>query len=249
MEDGCLRGEADLLVFISSVMDDELKNARRTAKQAVCAYPITLPWTFECTPASSRPPAEDYLQNVEQADFVIWLIGQETTQPVVDEITTCISSGGSLLAFKLPAKNRDECTQILIQYVSTYATWKEVGDIEELSAQITAALSDALVKALRDPSPPARKSKLLQEHRLSVSRCKQTWISLGVPDDLAAELSEDQSVGDVLPTVPNPGLHLVTGDQGSGKSLALERLFQRLIKDALDRIVSDHSRYSSMRGT
>ena len=214
-------------------MDDKLKNARWTAKQAVSAYPITRPWTFECTPASSRPPAEDYLQTVEQADFVIWLIGQETTQPVVDEITTCINSGGRLLAFKLPAKHRDECTQTLIQYVSGYATWKDVGHIEELSTHITAALSAEFVKALRDPSPPARISKLLQEQRLSFSRCKQAWISLGVPDDLAAELSEDQSVGDVLTTVPNPGLNLVTGDQGSGKSLALERLFQQLVNDAL----------------
>ena len=226
------RGETDLLVFISSVMDDELKNARRTAKQAVRALPINRPWAFEYTPASSKPPADEYLRRVAEADFVIWLVGRRTTEPVVDEITTCVSAGRRLLAFKLPSESRDEQTQRLIHHVSEYAKWKDISDIADLAEHIKAALSDELVRALRDPSPPARIPKLLQEHRRSISRCRHTWIALGVPDDLATELSADESVGDLL-TVPKPGLHIVTGDQGSGKTLALERLFQRLVKDAL----------------
>ena len=226
------RGESDLLVFISSVMTDELKPARHNVVQAVRAFPVNRPWAFEFTPASSKPPAEEYLGKVAEADFVIWLVGSETTQPVVDEIATCVSAGRRLLAFKLPSESRDEQTQRLIEYVSEHTKWKDVSDVAELSEQINAALLDEFVRALRDPAPPTRRTKLCEAHRLSTSRCRQAWIALSVPDELAAELSEDQSVGDVL-AAPNPGLHMVTGDQGSGKSLALERLFQRLVKDAL----------------
>ena len=214
-------------------MTDELTTARRTAEQAVCTFPITQSWTFEYTPASSTSPEESYLQKVEKSDFVIWLVGRETTQPVVDEITTCINAGRRLLIFKLPAASQDDRTQELLQRVSPQFKWQTVATMDELSAHITAALSDELVRALRDPAPPARRSKLIQDRQLSIARCKQTWIALGVPDDVATELSVDQSVGHVL-KVSNTGLQVVVGDQGSGKTLALERLFQRLVNDALD---------------
>ena len=232
MDHSFSRSESHILVFISSVMTDDLKCARKLAEQAVRTYPITSSWTFEYTPASSRPPADEYLRKVEEADFVIWLVGSETSRPVFEEITTCISTGGRLLAFKLPAPRRDNQTCKLLQYISPHTKWKEVASIEELPGHITSALSDELTKALRDPTPPLRRSRLKHDRRLSVSRCKQSWITLGVPDDLANDLSDDQSVGDVL-VEPNPGMYMVTGDQGSGKSLAIERLFQQLVKDAL----------------
>ena len=227
------RSESDLLVFISSVMSDELNRARHVTKQAVCAFPISRPWAFEFTPASSEPPDDAYLRKVAEADFVVWLIGRETTQPVVNEINTCISAGRRLLAFKLPSEARDEYTENLIDRVSGYAKWKEVDNIKELPEQVNAALSDEFIRGIRDPASPARVHRLRELRRLSVSRCKRMWIALGVPDDIAAELSEDQSIGDMLKW-PNEGLHMVVGDQGAGKTLALERLFQRLVKRALD---------------
>ena len=233
MESDFTRSESDLLVFISSVMSDELNHARQVTEQAVRAFPNTLSWAFESTPASSEPPTGGYLRKVEEADFVIWLIGRETTQPVVDEVNTCVSAGGRLLAFKLPSATRDGCTQSLIDSVSDYAKWREVDSIEELREHIKVALSDEFARAIRDPAPLARARKLRQESRLSVSRCKRMWIALGVHDDIAAELSEDQSVGDMLEWT-NQGLHMVAGDQGAGKTLALERLFQRLVMRALD---------------
>ena len=227
------RSESDLLVFISSVMSDELNHARQVAEQAVRAFPITRPWAFESTPASSEPPADGYLRKVEEADFVIWLIGRETTQPVVNEIGTCIGAGRRLLAFKLPSKGRDECTQNLIDSVSRYAKWTEVDNIEELPEYINAALSDEIVRVIRDPAPPARVHELRELCCLSVSRCKRMWITLGVADSIAVEFSNEQSIGDMLEP-PNQGSHMAVGDQGAGKTLALERLFQRLAKRALE---------------
>ena len=227
------RGETDLLVFISSVMGDELNHTRQVAEQAIRAFPITGSWVFESTPASSEPPDDGYLRKVAEADFVVWLIGRETTQPVVNEINTCISAGRRLLAFKLPSEARDASTRNLIDRASGYAKWKEVDDIAELPGHVNAALSDEIVRAIRDPSPPARIHKLREQRQVSVSRCKRMWIALGVPEDIAAELSGDQSIGDMLEW-PNQGLHIVVGDQGAGKTLALERLFQRLVMRALD---------------
>ena len=52
MPDGLDRSESDLLVFISSVMTDELKCAREVARKAIDALDIARSWTFEFTPAS-----------------------------------------------------------------------------------------------------------------------------------------------------------------------------------------------------
>ena len=233
MESDLLRGETDLLVFISSVMRDELNRARKLTVHAFRKLQFAHPWAFEYTPASSEPPDDGYLRKVAEADFVVWLIGRETTQPVVNEISTCISAGRRLLALKLPSETRDECTQNLMGKVSDYAKWRSVDNIEELPRHINVALSDEIVRAIRDPAPPARIHELTDQRKHSVSRCKEMWIALGVPDSIAADLSHDQSIGDMLEW-PNQGLHMVVGDQGAGKTLALERLFQRLITRALD---------------
>ena len=72
--------------------------------------------------------------------------------------------------------------------------------------------------------------------QLSVSRCKRMWTSLSVQEEMATELAGDQSVGDFL-AFPTTGVLRVEGDQGSGKTLAAERLFQR----AIDRSLGDSS--------
>ena len=59
------------------------------------------------------------------------------------------------------------------------------------------------------------------------------WRTLNVPENIATELSEDTSIGDLLGS-PRSGLYVVFGNQGSGKTLAAERLFQRWLKQSLD---------------
>ena len=226
-----LRSESDLLVFISSVTD-ELKSIRQAAKDAVLALPLARPWLFEDSPASSESPSDAYLRKVKEADIVIWLIGSETSQPVVDEISVCMSVGHPLLAFKLPSTSRDNQTQNLISDVGQYAKWKEVNDSSDLAEEINVALYDEILRRFRNPERPMRQRKVMESNDLSVSRTRQSWISIGVPDELADELSKDHTVGDVMDP-PCPGLHMVVGDQGVGKTLAVERLFQRAVKSAL----------------
>ena len=79
----------------------------------------------------------------------------------------------------------------------------------------------------------SRLAALESELKWSISACKESFIALGVNADIAAELANDADVGRVL-EVPEPGLHLLLGDQGSGKSLASRRLFQRAVTDVID---------------
>lgn len=233
MSDGPIRSESDLLAFISSVMRDELNCARNVVVQTCKAIEFTRPWAFEFAPSSSEPPNQGYLRKVREADFVFWLIGKETTKPVVDEITTCMAADRRLLAFKLPSETRCETTNKLMDQVATYAKWAEVKKVDDLAQHVRSALSDEFVRALRDPEPPSRALKLEDMKQFSISRCKSMWTSLSVQEEMATELAEDQSIGDFL-EFPRSGVLRVEGDQGSGKTLAAERLFQRAIDRALD---------------
>ena len=47
-----IRSESDLLVFISSVMTDDLEPARETAVTTLRELSPVHPWAFEFTPAS-----------------------------------------------------------------------------------------------------------------------------------------------------------------------------------------------------
>ena len=76
-------------------------------------------------------------------------------------------------------------------------------------------------------------NELGSELTWSLSACKESFITLGVNLDIATELANDADVGRVL-EIPEPGLHLLLGGQGSGKTLASHRLFQQAIADVVD---------------
>ena len=237
LEASLVRGESDLLVFISSVMTEEMKSARRKAVQTLHDLPFSRPWAFEYTPANSEDVTGAYLRKVEEADFVVWLVGVNTTQPVIDEINTCIASGGRLLAFKFESGDADETTRALIGTVSDYAKWHDVPSLDTFGECLGETIADELVRALRDPALPMRRRRLNEQLRLSVAKCKHMWSTLGVPDDIAAELAADRDLGNVL-KLPDSGVRVVVGDVGAGKTLAVSRLFQQ----AIGRAHADSSR-------
>ena len=200
--------------------------------RAINSFPNCREWAFENTPASSESARDYYLRNLASADFVIWLVGSETTQAVADEIHACMAGYGRLLAFRLPGGARDERTQRLVDEVSEYAKWCDVHALANLEEDIKAALSDEINRLVRNPEPPGRIHKLKELHRESLARCKLTLTSLGVPDEIADEMALDPSIGHKL-ILPATSLQMVVGDQGVGKTLAVERLFQSAIGDAL----------------
>ena len=237
MTDELIRPSEDpLLVFISSRQDEELSRARDLAIKEVDSYPGMKAWAFEDAPASSEQARDRYITNAGRADFVIWLIGSATTTPIVEEVSACLRAQGKLLAFKLPAPERDDETESLIKRVSDYATWKTVENVEDLPAHIKSALTDEMLRRYRDPAPVNHDLFLKQKHRESIAETKRLWTTLGVPEDIASELADDHSVGHKL-TLPTTGTLTVNAPQGSGKTLAAHRLYQLALVNRLQ----DHS--------
>ena len=227
-----MRSESDLLVFVSSRMNDEMAEAREITVETIRGMDFGRPWAFEYTPASSQPADDTYLRMVREADLVIWLVGGETTQPVMAEINTAISAGRRLLVFRLPNEQQDSNTSRLIDRVGG-VKWTRVARIEELANYVRDSFGDEIVRAFRNTSPPARSSRLEQEQRLSISRCKQVLTSLGVDENVATEMARDKAIGTQI-SIAAPGSYTVVGSQGSGKTLAAERLFQRSIESAME---------------
>ena len=225
--------ESELLVFISSVMDDELTPARNSATATIKEMDFSRPWAFEYTPASSEAASDAYLRKVEEADFVIWLVGSRTTQPVVNEIHRCPATQGHLLIFKLPSDERDEETETLLREAGTAVKWKEVGDPFTLGSEIKMAIHDGMIRIFRDPLRRTRNQSLNRARNRSLAECAVSLSALGVDEDVANRLLHEEGVGHDLGDL-GPGLHIVTGPQGSGKTLAAHRLFQRAVQRALD---------------
>ena len=231
-----LTNEDPLLVFISSRQDEELSRPRAWAIKEVDNYPGMKVWAFEDASASSEAARERYIRNAGRADIVIWLIGSTTTTPIVEEVSACMRAQGRLLAFKLPTAERDEETEVLIEKVSDYTTWKTVENADDLPAHIRASLTDEMLRRYRDPAPVNHDLFLKQKHRESIAETKRLWTTLGVPEDIATELADDQSVGHKL-TLPTAGTLTVNTRQGSGKTLAAQRLYQMALLNRLQ----DHS--------
>ena len=224
--------EEDLLVFISSRQDKEVARARELAIEAVSNYTGTRVWAFEDAPASSDAARERYIKNAGEADFVIWLIGSTTSRPVVEEIDACLRSGGKLLPFKLPAEQRDCQTRKLIKRIQEIVTWRAVEDIETLPEHIEKALKDEITRGFRDPAPLNHDLYLEQKQRESFAETKHLWTTLGVQNDIAQDLAEDQSIGHKLDPPPSGVLQVVAA-QGSGKTLAAHRFYQHAIGNRL----------------
>ena len=230
------QSEEPLRVFISSVIE-ELRDERQMANDAVVDFPVTQPWLFEYMPASSEAPSNRYLRQVQQADIAIWLVGRKTTQPVINEIHSCMNCGIPLLIFRLQSDCIEPATEKLLKETEKYATWKQVIEGEDLARHIGNALNDELKRRFHHPGlTPTRYEQLRQAREHSLAYLKQRWVSLGVPETKASNLAADLSVGNVLSN-PASGLHMVVGVQGSGKTLAVSRLFQQ----AIDRSQKDYS--------
>ena len=234
-EELILPSEDPLLVFVSSRQDPEdkeMSRARELAIEEVANYKGMRVWAFENAPASSEAARDRYIRNAGSADLVIWLIGSSTTTPIVEEVSACMRAQGRLLAFKLPATERNDETEALISKVSDYATWKTVQNVEDLPAHIRAALTDEMLRRYRDPAPVNHDLFLKQKHRESIADTKSLWTTLGVPEDIAGELADDHSVGHKL-TLPTTGTLTVNARQGSGKTLAAQRLYQVALANRL----------------
>lgn len=75
----------------------------------------------------------------------------------------------------------------------------------------------------------ARLARLETWIRESLARCRERWEALGIPEEMARELANSESIGKPFEgSLPTQGKRLVVieGDFGTGKSLLAERVFQ-----------------------
>ena len=233
LEEKIRASEEELLVFISSRQDEEMACARRLAIEAVEAYPGLRVWAFEDAPASSESARAKYIRNAGKADFVIWLIGSTTTTPVAEEVDACLRAKGILLPFLFPADQRDFQTKELIERVQRLVTWRKIQHLDTLAEHIKVALTDEMVKGVKDPAPFHHDAFLENKLKESISETKRLWTTLGVPDGIAQRLANNRSIGHKL-DVTVCGMLQVMATQGSGKTLAAHRLYQHALANRLE---------------
>lgn len=233
-----ISGERPLKIFISSVMNDDLSEARKEIVKYIKRSQGFVPWAFEFIPASSEDVEKGYLRQVREADFVIWLVGENTTEPVEKEIREALSSNRRLLAILMPVTQRDETTRNLIDEAGNYVKWAGVTADNPLLEVLEKTLLDEIIRAVRDKPGLGRISRLQELENGSRARCIARWQAAGVSLDKATELYLDRSLGrpplQLINKLTEKGVVVVTGNYGAGKSLLAERIFQEHIRKSID---------------
>jgi hypothetical protein len=230
-----IAGEPPLRVFISSVMRPELVQARAETVAAFGSAPYLAPWAFEYTPASSENLTEAYLRHVREADLVVWLVGEDTSDPVRREIREALASDRRLITVRLRCARRDEATESLLREVSGRVKWVEEEAAGGLNRAIELSIRDEIVRAMRGYPGRGRLDRLEEIGRASRARCIARWQAAGISRLDAAKFADDPAVGSVAPELspsPEHPLRVLVGELGLGKSLIGERLLQRAMMRA-----------------
>ena len=226
--------EPPLRVFVSSVMGPSERAARDIAYRVLESSLIRV-WEFERTPPSPASAKTTYSDAVRHSDVVIWLVGQETTQPVRDEIKLALTLGKDLLVFRLPVGTRSVTTSELTTRVRDVAKTTDVVDEVDFERQLTQALGDLLLARFRHGLTPQRTLALEALHGRLRGIAISRWIALGVSVERAIEFFDDDTIGTLpdglLPKHSDP-FRILVGDIGSGKTLGAMRLVQSALRSA-----------------
>lgn len=137
--------EDRLLVFVSSLIG-ELPHEREVVEKAVSAIPLTRPWIFEHTPASSEPLPESYLRKVRECDIFILLVGREISEWVIEEYQTAIEHEKPRLVF-LKGVERAPQADAFVNEIDV--KWAPFSTTDELEGQVQRAVTDELIKGYR----------------------------------------------------------------------------------------------------
>lgn len=215
-------------------MTADLDPARQELVNALDGVPFLSPWAFEYTPASSEKLERSYLRHVREADFVVWLMGEETTTPVANEVREALSAQRRLIVIRLPAQKRSRATQELLAEVGDRAKRGSVDSIEQLRVAVELAMQDEIVRALRQLPGQGRLAAIEALGRESRARCSVLWQGAGVSREQALAMADDPGIGTpsqvILPTASHP-LRLLVSEIGAGKTLAGLRLHQQGLAD------------------
>ena len=153
--------EERLIVFISSRINDEMKRARRSVREAMEELPLTRPWLFEEAPAAADPLDESYLRWVGKCDLFILLLGEDITDPVRVEWETATQASKPCLVFLKKGAQDDAAWEFA---KGLDVKWKEYRTLPELKGEVQAAVGDELIKGYRAYGVSEGERAGLQEH-------------------------------------------------------------------------------------
>jgi hypothetical protein len=138
--------EEKLIAFISSRINDEMKQARQVVREAIEELPLTRVWLFEESPASADELEESYLRWVGKCDLFILLLGEDITDPVRTEWETATQARKPRLVF-LKKGAQNEKAWAFVKGLDV--KWREYEALDELKRQVQAAVGDELIKGYR----------------------------------------------------------------------------------------------------
>ena len=137
--------ENPLVVFVSSMIG-ELWEERRAIKEAIEAIPLTCPWIFEYTPASTDRLEESYLRWVRGCDIFILIIAHSISDPVRREWQIAVTHDKPCLVFLKDVERTPE-TRAFVEQVDV--KWTKFSTTDELRRQVQEAVIDELIKVYR----------------------------------------------------------------------------------------------------
>lgn len=191
--------------------------------------PYLQAWAFEIVPASPEDVVDSYISKIADARLVIWLVGSTITDAVEAEIEEALRTNTDVLAFLLPVADRDQRAKAFLARVRTHFRYRLIADVDLLPLELDRALTDVVIRALRESEQPSTAEYLDLVGRASRARCIERWLAAGIDAETAIKLAGRVDVGaapaDLLPSDVDP-LVVLTGESGVGKSLAAERFLQ-----------------------
>lgn len=123
--------------------------AERSATVEAIASVGKSPIFFEAFPASAKPPADRYREEVEEADIFVLLIGKTAPRAVMDEYELAYSRiPGKILAF-IKTGIHDAAALAHIRLVKGRHTYSEFATLDELKQCVVDALRGLEADALR----------------------------------------------------------------------------------------------------
>ncbi len=232
---GIRGGERPLEFFVSSVMTKELQWARDTTVEVLRSFTFAATWAFEYTPASSDKPDQSYLRKVREADFVILLLADHVTPPVINEIQEAQACNVRILMIILPSDDRSPEVKAMIEELKSSVKYGYAGNSDSLHALINLTFGDEFTRAIRGTPDKTRIAVLDQDLRVSQERMIRRWAAAGITRTEALDFVEDLTSRELSPDfIPNSDMpvKILVGEVGAGKSIIAERIFQAAVRDA-----------------
>jgi len=137
-------------VFISSILDpkkEELGPEREVIRDVIESFGFLTAWAFEHEPASTAPLEESYLQNVDESDLVVLIVGKECTDPVVSEYLRAVKRSKPVLVFVKDMAERTPQAELLLRRLD--CKYDAFDSLTDLRGKVRDALSQTLVKGLK----------------------------------------------------------------------------------------------------